>query len=48
MRMSKSLQGDPTQYVKDNFDMSVLRNCGENSFAARAKVMVIRNLKFKK
>ena len=40
-------KGVPTHFVKNNFDMSVYRNCVERSLVPRAKVMAIRSLQFK-
>jgi hypothetical protein len=40
-------KGVPTHFVKNNFNMSVYRNCVERSLVLRAKVMAIRSLQYK-
>ena len=43
----KVCKGVPSHNVKENFNMSVYRNCVENNLVPRAKVIAIRSLIFK-
>ena len=45
--VKQACKGVPTHFVKNNFDMSVYRNCVDSCLVPRGKVLEIRSLQYK-